>query len=83
MTSLAKRFCIRADEAECAADAEAIIIDGLMPFRAKFENGDRSNFTMRRLRVLLDAEQAERRFKVEVKDFRMAAEIVFKSEGTK
>ncbi len=76
MDGLAKRLRIKADEAECAADAEAIIVDGLMPFRAKFENGDRSNFTMRRLRVLLDAERAERSFKVDIKDFRTAADAV-------
>ncbi len=76
MNGLAKRLRIKADEAECAADSESIIIDGLMPFRAKFENGDRSNFVMRRLRVLLDAENAERRFKVETKDFRTAADAV-------
>ncbi len=76
MSGLAKRLRTKADEAECAADAEAIIADGLMPFRAKFENGDRSNYTMRRLRVLLDAEKAERGFKVDTKDFRTAADAV-------
>lgn len=81
--SLVERLRVKADEAECAADAEEIIINGLMPFREKFENGDRSNFTMRRLRVLLDAEKAERGFKVDTKDFRKAAGIVEALEDNK
>ncbi len=80
MKGLIHRLRIKADEAECAAEAEEIIILGLLPFRKLFDEGDRSNFVMRRLRVLVNAEQAVRGFRVDTMDFRTAAHALQQNE---
>ena len=76
--TLSERLRDRADDAECAAHIEAIVIDGLLTFRENFNDGDHSPHVMRRLRVLLDAEKDFRRFKIEAVDFRAAADAVEK-----
>jgi len=82
MSELTDRLRVKAFGLECAADAEQLVIDGLLQFRAEFRNGDKSNYVMHRLRVLLDAENNLRSFTEDVKDLRTAADMLDEMEVT-
>ena len=73
---LCARLLGNAEGLECAADAEQLVIDGLKPFRARFNDGERTNYISRRVRVLLDAEKNQRNFLAEAADLRSAIAII-------
>ena len=75
-TDLAQRLRERADGFQCAADAEQIVMDGLLEFRQKFDEGDRSDFVMRRLRIRNDAKNNWINYSEQASDLREAADLL-------